>query len=244
MSYSPVLLVHICSGTVGLFSGGVAVSLRKGSRRHGVVGDVFVVSMLGLALTGIYMAVVKHEPGNILGGAITCYLVTTGWAIARRKDGQTNWFDWVGTTVSLGLVAVTGTLAVMAMRSASGTVWGYSPGPYILLGSVALAGLVGDIRMLVVGWIAGKKRLGRHLWRMCVAWFIASSSIFLARPHLFPLFMRKTGMLYFLTFLPILLMVFWLVRVLRKKSRLGDIGVKAKDADSLSTASFVDAGLR
>ena len=28
---------------------GVAMSLRKGSRRHGLAGDVFVISMLGLA---------------------------------------------------------------------------------------------------------------------------------------------------------------------------------------------------
>jgi hypothetical protein len=61
--------------------------------------------------------------------------------------------------------------------------------------------------------ISGTQRLARHLWRMCFALFIAAASIFLARQRLFPAFMRKTGVLYFLSFLPLILMIFWLVRV-------------------------------
>jgi hypothetical protein len=48
---------------------------------------------------------------------------------------------------------------------------------------------------------------------MCFAWFIASASIFLARPHLFPVFFRKSGLLILFTVLPLVLMFFWLVRV-------------------------------
>jgi hypothetical protein len=68
--------------------------------------------------------------------------------------------------------------------------------------------------MLLGGGVRGAKRIARHLWRMCFAWFIASSSIFLARPHLFPAVMRKTGALYLLSVLPLILMIFWLIRVL------------------------------
>jgi hypothetical protein len=78
---------------------------------------------------------------------------------------------------------------------------------------VALIALIGDIRMLMHRGIDGTLRLARHLWRMCFALFIASGSIFLARQHLFPAVMRTTGALYFLTFLPLLLMIFWLIRV-------------------------------
>ncbi|MGA9508210.1 MAG: hypothetical protein WBV55_06130 [Candidatus Sulfotelmatobacter sp.] len=48
---------------------------------------------------------------------------------------------------------------------------------------------------------------------MCFALFIAAASIFLARQQLFPALMRKTGTLVFLSILPLLLMIFWLVRV-------------------------------
>jgi hypothetical protein len=59
----------------------------------------------------------------------------------------------------------------------------------------------------------GTQRIARHLWRMCFALFIASASIFLARQQLFPALFRKTGALYLLSFLPIILMIFWLIRV-------------------------------
>jgi uncharacterized membrane protein len=53
MSYSPVLLLHIVSGTFGMLSGFVAVFLLKGSRRHGIAGKAFVATMLGLSVTGV-----------------------------------------------------------------------------------------------------------------------------------------------------------------------------------------------
>ena len=50
MSYSPILVVHICSGTLGLLFGTVAVSVRKGSHRHVLAGKVFVASMLTMGV--------------------------------------------------------------------------------------------------------------------------------------------------------------------------------------------------
>jgi hypothetical protein len=90
---------------------------------------------------------------------------------------------------------------------------GYTPGPFVFLGSVGLIAIIGDIRMLVRGGVSGVPRIARHLWRMCFALFIASASIFLARQRLFPHFMRTSGTLYLLSFLPLVLMIFWLVRV-------------------------------
>ncbi len=66
MQLSPILLLHICGGTLGVLSGTVAIFLRKGSRRHAVAGMVFVISMLVLGGTGTYMATLKMQPGNIL----------------------------------------------------------------------------------------------------------------------------------------------------------------------------------
>jgi hypothetical protein len=69
------------------------------------------------------------------------------------------------------------------------------------------------MRMLVRRGVSGTQRLARHLWRMCFALFVAAGSIFLARQQLFPALMRKTGMLLLLSFLPLILMIFWLIRV-------------------------------
>jgi uncharacterized membrane protein len=219
VSFSPVLLFHICAGTLGLLSGAVAISFRKGSSRHRVSGNVFVVSMLSLSASGVYMALMKHQPGNVLGGVLTFYLVATAWRIARRRDGQTDGFDWGALLVVLAVEAVTLTFGLEAARSQTELKYGVAAGPYFFLGSVALIAAVGDVRMLVRGGVSGARRIARHLWRMCFGWFIASASIFLARPHLFPAFFRKTGLLYLLTFLPLMLMIFWLIRVLFKERR-------------------------
>jgi hypothetical protein len=213
MSSSPLLLFHICAGTVGMLAGFAAVSFQKGSRWHRVTGNAFVVSMLGLSASGVYLALLKHQTGNVLGGALTFYLVATAWGIARRTETHTGPFDWGALLVPLAVVAVTLNYGLEALHSPTGLSHGYPVGPYLFLGSVALLAAAGDIRMIALGGVSGAKRIARHLWRMCFAWFIASASIFLARPHLFPIVLRKTGTLYFLSFLPLLLMIFWLIRV-------------------------------
>ena len=67
--------------------------------------------------------------------------------------------------------------------------------------------------MLLRGGVFGTQRITRHLWRMCFGLWIAAGSVFLARQQLFPAFLRNTGALYFLTALPLVMMIFWLVRI-------------------------------
>ncbi len=210
---SPLLALHIIAGTLGMLSGFVAVFLLKGSRRHGRAGNVFVISMLCLSASGTYLAVMKSQPGNILGGALTFYLVATAWMTARRRDGEPGIFDWGALLLVSAVAACQMTFGLEAAVSPTGMKYEYPPWPYFFMGSVAVLAVVGDVRMLVRRGISGTERIARHLWRMCFALFIAASSIFLARQQLFPALLRRTGALVFLSFLPLLLMVFWLIRV-------------------------------
>jgi hypothetical protein len=213
MSHSPMLLLHISAGTLGMLSGFVAVFLLKGSRRHGLAGKVFVVSMLCLSATGTFLAVLKAEPGNILGGTLTFYLVITAWLTVRRGDGKPGIFDWGALLVVLAIGVIEATFGIEAATSPTGLKYELPPWPFFLFSSVALLATVGDVRMLVRRGVSGTQRLARHLWRMCFALFVAAASIFLARQQLFPALMRKTGMLLLLSFLPLILMIFWLIRV-------------------------------
>jgi uncharacterized membrane protein len=112
MSLWPLIVFHICAGTVALLSGAVAMSLRKGSGRHGLAGDVFVISMLGLASSGAIVGFIKYhltnsqaQLVNFFIGILTFYLVATAWWSARRKDGETGIFDWAGLLVALSVGA-------------------------------------------------------------------------------------------------------------------------------------------
>lgn len=210
---SPILLFHIIAGTLGMLSGFVAVFLLKGSRRHGLAGTVFVIAMLCLSATGVFLAIMKSQPDNILGGTLTFYLVATGWLTARRRGGEPGIFDWGALLIALAVGAVEVICGIGAAKSPTGLKFGYPRGPYFAFGSVALIAAAGDVRMLLRGGISGTQRLARHLWRMCFALFVASASIFLARQQLFPALLRRTGVLVFLSFLPLGLMIFWLLRV-------------------------------
>ena len=203
----------MCAGTLGCLSGFVAVALRKGSRRHGLAGKVFAISMLTLTTSGVYLAFAKSDPGTALGGALTFYMVATSWATVRRPAGESGIFDWGALALVLVIAATEITFGVGAIASPKGLKYGYPAVSYFIFGTLALLSAAGDVRMLVRRGISGTARIARHLWRMCFAWFVASGSIFLARPHLFPAFMRQTGMLYLLSFLPLILMIFWLIRV-------------------------------
>jgi len=82
---APVLLVHICGGTLGLVSGAAALSFAKGSPRHVVAGKIFVFSMLTMAAGAVYLAIAKHQSGNIGGGIFTFYLILTGVAHGQAQ---------------------------------------------------------------------------------------------------------------------------------------------------------------
>jgi hypothetical protein len=209
----PILVLHIAGGTLGILSGFVAVFLLKGSRRHGLAGKIFVIAMLCLSASGVFLAIMKSEPGNILGGTLTFYLVATAWLTARRREAAPGIFDWGALLVVLAVAAVELTYGVEAALSPTRLKYEYPPGPYFFIGSVALLATVGDVRMLVRGGISGAQRIARHLWRMCFALFVAAASIFLARQQLFPALLRRTGVLLLPSFLPLILMIFWLVRV-------------------------------
>jgi hypothetical protein len=213
MPYSPLLLFHIGGGIAGLLSGAVAMSFRKGSRPHRVAGNVFFVSMLGMSAAGAYLAFRESELNNVFGGLLTFYLVATSWVTARRRERGTGAFDLGALLVASTLGAFILTYGIEAATSPTGLKEGLPAGPYFFLGSVALISAAGDARMFLRGGISGTPRLVRHLWRMCFAWFIASGSLFLARPQIFPALMRTTHTLVLLGILPLLLMIFWLVRV-------------------------------
>jgi hypothetical protein len=212
MSVSPILVLHITGGTVGLLSGFPAMFLRKGSRSHSIAGIIFAISMLIMATCGTYLAVRKSQTGNIIGGLTTFYLISTAWVTARRKEPRTGPFDWAAGLLALALGGVILFAGFEKLRNPAFQD-GAPVGMNFFMGSILLLAAAGDIRMIVRRGITGAARLARHLWRMCFGVFIAAGSIFLARPHLFPMIIRKSGILPFLTVLPFLVMIFWLVRV-------------------------------
>jgi uncharacterized membrane protein len=226
MSYSPILVVHICAGSLGLLSGTAAMFFRKGSPRHVLAGRVFVAAMLTMGVFAVYLAITKHQPNNIGGGILTVYLIGTAWLTARRRDGETSRFDWVVLLIPLALGILTWMNGIRVVRSGASSQDGVPVGMSFFMGSVMLLAAAGDVRMVVRGGVFGAKRIARHLWRMCFGLFIAAGSFFLGPSncplrllstvglgqHL-PAALFSTNLYLVLTLLPLILLIFWVVRV-------------------------------
>jgi len=222
----PILIVHICGGTLGLLSGAAAMSFRKGSPRHALAGKVFVLSMLIMAAGAVYLAILRHQSNNVGGGIFTFYLILTAWLTARRTDGETSKFEWAAVLIPLTLGVFTWISGLEKVRSPDPPKDGVPTGMHFFMGSVMLLAAAGDVRMLLRGGVFATKRIARHLWRMCFALFIAAGSFFLGpanrplrllsavglRQQLFRALLREEVLL-FLSILPLLLLIFWLVRV-------------------------------
>lgn len=226
MTDSPILFIHICGGTAGLLSGTATMSFRKGSPRHVLAGRIFVASMLVMAAGAAFLGITRHQPNNVGGGIFTFYLILTAWLTARHADGETSKLDWAALLIPLVLGILTWKTGVGVVRSGASSQAGVPVGMIFFMGSVELLAAAGDVRMLIRGGVFGAKRIARHLWRMCFGLFIAAGSFFLGpsnRPlrllsnvglgqHL-PQALFSTGLYLALTILPLVLLIFWLLRV-------------------------------
>jgi uncharacterized membrane protein len=218
----PLLFLHIAGGMVGLLSGTVAMVYRKGSRGHRAAGNVFVVAMLIMGTCGSTLAMMKHQTNNVFGGLLTVYMITTAWLTGHRRDGETSVFDWGALVFGL---AIGGSLLILGFLVASGQAApqaGVPLGMYFFMGTIPLLAAAGDIRMLIRGGISGTPRIARHLWRMCFGLFIATGSFFLGQQQVFPAAIRKQYILAPLAILPLVLLIYWLVRVrISKRAGMG-----------------------
>jgi hypothetical protein len=221
--YSPILIVHILGGIVGLLSGFTALFVRKGARSHRRSGDVFVVSMLIMAAAGAYVSLLHGQRLNVLAAALTFYLVGTAWLTVQRKAAWTRRLE--GGLLLLGLATgITGWILSLGATHRSHAIM------YGVFGSAALLSSAGDVRLLLRGAITGGPRLARHLWRMCIALWIATASFFVGtagdptfrrtglRARLFPQSVRDTHLPQIPVFLVLVLMFYWLWRVRRTKA--------------------------
>lgn len=92
--YDTLRNIHIGIGAVALISFWVVALLRKGTRLHRRLGDVYLLAMLGILLTATPMAAVAFARGRSVFGTFLMYLAlvtaTGAWlafrAIRRRRS--------------------------------------------------------------------------------------------------------------------------------------------------------------
>jgi uncharacterized membrane protein len=215
--------LHIIAGAVALLSGGVALFALKGGKLHRKSGIIFVSAMLVMSAIGGVTATMKHyrlngqllnpQWSSVIAGALTFYLVLTGFLTVRRRAEGSHWINASAMFIALTVAAFSFKFGLQALNSPGGKLDGQPGVLGFLFGTVALLAAIGDIRLLLAGGIQGSHRIARHLWRMCFAMWIATSSFFLGQARLFPKPLRVMPLLAAPVLLVLLLMFYWLVRV-------------------------------
>jgi uncharacterized membrane protein len=216
-SMSPLLIFHIATASIALPGGVAAMSLRKGSRGHRCGGTVFVIGMVCMTASAIPLGLLKTQTLNALMGALTCYLVASGWVAGRRDGLQSARM----VNAALGLVALAvGVLMVRfgveALDSPTHLKDGEDASGYFFFGAIAILSAALDLRLLIAG-IGNKHRIARHLWRMNFALAIGIISVTPRLNRLAGHPVQSDALLVAPTFLVLLFMVFWLWRVLASK---------------------------
>jgi uncharacterized membrane protein len=209
-----LLVLHIGGGAVAMVAGAVALFTRKGETVHRVAGTVFFLGMLTCAGIGAVVSPFLHEGQrpNTVAGFLTFYLVLTAWTAVRRQQGLDR-FAVTGLLVALGSAIAGVVFALEAQASPTGTIDNSPPQAFalfIIVGSIA-AGT--DLKVILRGGISGAPRIARHLWRMCLGLFIATGSFFLGQPQALPSFLRGSALVFVPVLVPLVMMVFWLIRV-------------------------------
>jgi hypothetical protein len=207
-------VVHITAGSLTLASGAAAMTFRKGSPMHRRTGNVFFVSMLVLSAAGVILSLIKTpNMGNIMGGTTAFYMVASAWATVIRPPAKIGRFEIVAALAALAIAIAAISFGILALVGPKGLFFGYPATMYFIFASVLLLAVALDARMIARGGLAGVARTTRHLWRMCLAFFMATGSFFFGQPRFLPAVIRETAARPILALFPLGLMLFWLIRV-------------------------------
>ena len=208
---------HIASGTIAVVVGAVALFVRKGAATHVNSGRTFTIAMGLSSLLGAVLGLIKFETFYITfhAGVLGVTLVLSGWLLAKVRTGQrTKSFVVVSFANFLntgGLVAA----GFCALTLPDQTLREFAAADYFFLGGIAGVALINDLNVLLRKNLSHKHRIAQHLWRMCIGFFIAAGSAFTGPgAGVFPEVVRNSGILSLPELTIILLMLFWLLKIL------------------------------
>ena len=181
---SIVLSIHIAAGGLAVVLGFVALSVKKGGTIHRRSGLLFVCAMLTMGTTAAILGFLKTHritDGNVFSGLMVAYFVGTALTSVRPASAWTRRFNVIALTVAAGLALLDIAGGLKTFNSPRHSLNGVPFVMFFILATVLILGAAGDVRVLRSGMPRGGPRLGRHLWRMCFALFIAAGSFFSVR---------------------------------------------------------------
>ncbi|MEO1243463.1 MAG: hypothetical protein AAFX54_16255 [Pseudomonadota bacterium] len=224
LSGAPVGVIvgaHIGSGAIAVMAGAVALGARKGAAIHIGAGRIFAVAMIISSAIGAVLGLIKMDEFFITfhAGVLSLTLILSSWLTARTRGPRLG-----GGSLAAGIanfLNAAGLIAAgaYALSAPDGLLLGFHATDYFFLSGMAGIAALGDISVLVRKTLSDRHRVARHLWRMCLGFFIAAGSAFTGPgAEAFPEAVRDSGVLSAPELTIFLLMLFWLARTLLRRS--------------------------
>ena len=208
------VLLHAGAGAIGLIAGPIALFSRKGERVHRAAGSVFFMAVMFAALSAVVLAYIEGEMALIVAGALTAYFIGTSWLTVKRPERTAGWLEIGACVFAFAGSAAAAYYAYQSVQNGTALLGGV---PFYGFSAVsALCGLL-DVSAILRGGLAGRQRIARHLWRMCLGFFIAVVSFFPGQDQLFPDYIMNAEpviLLFLPAFTVLGVMFYWLAVVL------------------------------
>ena len=217
-----LLPLHVIAGVLGLLSGAIALSVTKGATLHRRSGIVFVSVMLAMTGSALVLEMLRRTAPaiNIPAALLTAYLVVTALLTVRPAAAGSKRLN-AGLMLLALIVGSTQLVLGIEILVTSGANRGWQAFPYLLFAAIGLTGGLSDLRMMRSGPHRGAPRLARHLWRMCVALFVAAMSFFFGQADEIPQALRIPALLALPVLSVLVSMIYWLWRIRIRKDLQG-----------------------
>lgn len=226
-----LVLFHVCAAMTGIIAGFLSMFLKKGSDRHRLAGNVFVVAMLVMSVSAVIVAgFIRLDVSNVLAGLLMFYLVTTGWLAGRRREQKSGALDVAAFLLIAGVAVGDYTLGIWAVSHGLRVYHGVPIAMYFVFGTFGTLFSISDLRMFRRGGITGVSRVARHLWRMCLALLLATLSFYPGQARLFSKELRATNVLWVPAVVLLGMTFFWLARVRRRRAVPGEWRVASRQS--------------
>lgn len=180
---APEVIFHASAGAVTLIAGATALIARKGERLHRMAGTVFFVAIVLAAASAVYLGFAAGEVLNAMAGLLTLYFIITAWATVQRPERQSGWFEIGAFVFAAAGAAMTFYFAYDSVQKGTALLGGI---PFYGFSGVAAACALADLSVILRRGLGGRQRIARHLWRMCLGFFVAVGSFFPGQLPFFP----------------------------------------------------------
>jgi len=156
-----LLISHVFAGITALVSAFSAISTKKGSKKHIILGKIYSLAMLYVVIGAIALSILRPNPFLLAIALFSGYLVWTGFRRARYKKAQLNKVDkftvLVGSLIVIILISY-GTLILIAGKSIGIVLLFFGLGLFIFT--------IEDFIAIKKETYTSKFRIANHLQRM------------------------------------------------------------------------------